>query len=441
MSSQLSVISRNASARYHKLHISTQNGGIYRVASVTTTTIVFDDLSDLGGKALYTSDEPGMAVIVEGVNASDVGKTANITGITTNTATVDTDFSTTPALADGDLVAIVPPMASEVLTNGAHSIGVARTKDTSLGLTESVLTHNTAMQVDVGGTIPTFIPRDSEAFGRILAVGVGGYKHSSGTHTYRPFQLDDGTFTEIKDFCAYSKDGNGVVEQAFLGLFGSQLNLNFPQRGVANASLQVLGTHAIRAVNGTGKTFPSGTGNWNRGADIERDSGNRHVFNGVFVEFGGSFGDPLGDHDNFVQEANVQITRSPVDDNVLGAQDRMVPVEDTFGIKITGRRVLEDDSIYQDFFGSSASATPGQQTETRLLLKSVHPGDTTKTLTADVPFGTWTVSDIERQRGRFIESFTFEAKQQLASGVYDTANPLYQLTYVNGDSVDYSAAL
>lgn len=442
MPSQLSTVSRASSSRYHKLQISNLNGGIFRVASCNATTITFDDISDLLGTTLYAAGTPGMAVIVEGVAAGDEGKTANITGISGNVATVNVDLSA--ALADGDLVAIVPPMGCHITTNGGHTIAPRRTHDTSMGLGESVLTHNTALQVDVGGNIPLFAARDSQALARVILAGTGLYKKSAtGTHQFRPSQVNDAssTFAAAKDFCAYSKDGDGIVEQVFLGLMASQLDLNFPNLQVANANLQVLGSHAIREVSGSGKTFPSGTSNWDRGTGIERDSGNRHVYNGVFVEFGGSFGAALGDHDHYVLDAAVAIRHGLADDYPLGSQDRAIPIEDTFGITVTGRRILQNDTIYQDFFGASTSATPGQSTTTRLHLKAISPGDATKHLDIDIPLGKWTVDDVVRQRGRFVESFTFEGIQTVASGDYDAANPLYQIELKNGNDVDLLAAL
>lgn len=440
--SAASTFSRNSSAKYHKLHISNHSGGIFKVASVTTTTVVLSDGSEITGKALYTATEPGMLVIVEGVNSSDVGKTSNITGISSNTLTIDDDFSTTPALAAGDLVAVIPPMASELTTNGGHTIQVNRTKEESIGLGESLLTHNTAMQVDPSGSIPFYLCRDSQAVARLLAMGTGAYKKSTtGTHKYRPYATDDGTFDEVKDGAIFSRDGNSILQQVYLGIQGTQLDLNFPNVGVATGSLTVMGTHAVREVGGTGKTFLSGASNWNRGSDIERDGGNRHTYNGVFVEFGGSFGSALSTADRYVLEANAQIVRTMSDHFPLGSQERVVPVEDTVTVQVTGRRILENDTIYQDFFGTSADATPGAQTETRLLLKAVHPGDTSKTLSLDIPRGVWKVDDVQRERGRFIESFTYQGIQTVSSGAVSTSTPLFEITFENGDDVDLIDAL
>lgn len=446
MPSTTSIFSKNAIARYHELHVSNKNGFIGEVESISyaagpnETSIDFVDASNIEGKTLYTTGTPGLAVIVVGQDPSDAGKCFNVKSFVGDTIKVAGDQ--TLLLAAGDKVAVVPPMASRVSTNGGHTIQVGRTKNEDLGLGDSVLTHNTALQIDPRGNVPFYMCRDSEAFGRLLLLGIGGYKKSGiGIHTYRPPQLDDGTFGVAPDGAFYSKDGNDIVSQAFLGIFATQLDLNFPNLAVATGSLQVMGTHAIRQVGGTGKTFPAGANNWNRGSDIERDSGNRHTYNGVFVQFGGAFGDPLSsDQDRFVLEANVQITRTASDDYPLGSQDRIVPVEDSFGIMVTGRRILEDDTIYRDFFGTD-QPTPDEQAETRLLLKAVAPGDPSRTLTIDIPNGMWTVSDIQRQRGRFVEQFTFRGIQAVLNGAYDTDAPLYEVEADLDQDVDLLAEL
>lgn len=442
MPSKATTQSTKAVARYADLQIANHSAFIGVVSSVNTTSITLTDTTGMTGKTLYAASSPGMVVIVDGTAGTDVGKVANITGVTGDVLTVSVDLST--ALSAGKLVAVIPPMASRISTNGGHTLQAQRTKDESIGLGDSVLTHNTALQVDVNGSIPFYLSRDSQAVARLILAGTGLYKKSaSGTHKFRPQQVNDAssTFAEAKDFAVFSKDGDSVVNQAFLGLFGTQLDLNFPNQGVANGALTVLGAHAVREVGGTGKAFTTGANNWNRPA-TERDAGNRHNFSGVFAEFGGSFGAALTtSSDRFVLEANVRVTRNPANDYALGGQDRVVPVEDTFGIEVTGRRILENDNVYQDFFGTSADATPGQQTLTRLLLAAVHPGDTTKTLNIDIPNGVWKVDEVQRQRGRFVESFTFQGIQKLASGAYDAATPLYEITYVNGDDVDLLSAL
>lgn len=444
MPSEISIDSRNAHSRYSELIIGNLEGRILQVSAVNTTTITFTDASLLTGKSLYAVATPGQAVIVRGVAASDAGKVANITIFSGNVATVSVDLST--ALAAGDLVWVMPPLSAYVTTNGGHSLQATRQHDDTLGLGETVLTHNTPLTVDPRGTIPFFLGRDSQALGRLLLAGVGAYKKtgtgSTAIHGYVPPQVNDGTYAEAYDFSAYSQDGNGVLEQMWIGLFGTRTMLNFPQRGVANGSMDVVGTHVLREVGGSGKVFTTGANNWKR-TSIERDAGNRHTFAGLFAEFGGSFNGALSEtaYDKFVLEANVEITREIADDTPIGSQDRMVPVEHSFGIQVTGRRIAENDTVYQDFFGSSTAATPGEQTETRLLLKAVHPGDTTKTLTVDIPYGTWRVDDIQRQHGRQVESFTFKGKQKITSGVLDTANPLYRIQLVNGEDIDYLAAL
>lgn len=446
MASTRSVTSKNSLSHYHELHISNHPSRIGLISAISysapNTTITFTETTNVTGESLFSASTPGLYVVVEGVASGDEGKTGDIETFSGDDITVAADL--TSILAAGDLLAYVPPMASRVSMSGGHTLGVTMDKDETLALGERALRSNVHTGVNVGGTIPFFVSYDSEAFTRLLLTGTGSYKKSAtGTHKFRPPSGNDGTFTDAEDWCAYSKDGNDIVNQVFGGLFTTRLDLNFGQGSSVTGSAQVMGTHVIREVGGSGKAFPMGSGNWNRGAAIERDSGKRHTYTGVVAEIGGTFGDALTTaHQRNVTELNVSTIRNPADNRVLGSQDKAIPVESTAGFMVSGRRLLDDDTIYQDYYGGSGKATPAPQVETRLLIKAVAAQDTTKTISIDAPRGVWRSSTIQRQDGRFEEQFTFQAMQTLAANNADsTAVPLYEYTVVNGVDIDLLAGL
>lgn len=439
-----SVHAGNALSRDSELHIINHLGAILRVASAsngTTPQVTVDDTSPLTGTSLYTSSEPGMIVIVDA--SSGVGNTANITNVdtTNDVLTLDTDLS--GDLADGDFVAVVPPMGSKIRQNGGHTIQATRQHDNAAGIEQQSVTHNTVLQHSPEGDVNMFCLRASEALSRMLAAAVGGYQLSSNQHLYRPFYVDDGNFTKVDGLTAYSIEGNNVSKQVYGPLVVNQWQLNLPQGGVPNFTFSVTGQHTVREVGGTGKTFPSGSSNWDRGSGIEQEPGSRHNFKGAFVEFGGSFGNALTDQgDQFLTQLTVTGIRDLTDDYGLGSQDRMRPKENRHRLEISGTRVFEDETVYQDYLGSSSDPVASQRTETRIFVKLIHPGATSRILDVDAPRGVFTSDDIQRQDGRIMENFTFEALQsEDSNNLPDTSTPLYQLTYDNGLTTDITSNL
>lgn len=441
MVSSPTVATGNSPAKFSQVVITNMAGQLARVDSVSTgpdeVTVDSLDIVNLVGE--YSAGNPGMLVIVSGQSAADEGKTANITGITGTTISIDVDLST--ALGADDVVAVVPPLANELNTNGGHTLGVTVNKDEELGITEGVLTHNSMLSYDTGGSLPIFASIDSPGLGRLLLAGIGTHKVATSLHSYVPAVSNDGTFDENDELTVYTQDGNGVTREAWLGLMGTQFTVEVPRRGVANMRLDTQGTEVLREVGGTGKDFPSGASNWNTGT-YPCDTGKRFAARGALIQLGGSFGDPLDKSlmDPYFQEVTITGTRQPTDVTPLGTPARAKPEEDTYTFQVTGRRLLEDDTIYDDFYGSGA--TPDDQTETRMLIKIVNPQDETKFLRFDVPLGTYNVVDRQRQRGQFEEQFTFMAHHTTdASGCIDTATPLFQCDYENGDTTDYAAAV
>lgn len=437
----VSVASGNSVARKSRVVMANAAGQLARVDTVTTApdevTVDSLDIATLTG--VYASGTPGMLVVIKGQSASDAGKTANITGISGTTLTIDTDLST--ALGADDIIAVVPPLMAELNTNGGATLSVTQNKDENLALTEGVQTQNTMLSYDTGGDIPVFATIDSEPVGRILLAGIGAHKVSTSLHSYVPAESNDGSYTENDDLTFYTQDGDGVVREVWLGNMATQTVINVPRRGTATINQSVQGAEVVREIGGTGKEFPSGSGNWDLG-NFPCDSNQRLAARGALIELGGTFGNALdkSNVDPYFQEVTVTITRGMTDVAPLGNPARAHPDEDTHQLEITGRRLLEDNTIYDDFYGGTP--TPDEQTESRLLLKIVNPADETKYLQFDVPRGVYTVDDVQRQRGQFEEQFTYQAIHTLdADGCVDTSTPLYLAEYENGDTTSYHDAI
>lgn len=424
----------NALSRDSRVVLSNHAGAFLRVASVTISTVVVDSVAELTDITLYSGTSPGMLVIKEGVAAGDEGDTANITGITGTTLTVGVDLTT--KLADGDIIFVAPPQAIELAPNGGHTLQVTATNELTKGLTDTFLTHNTPNGIEVAGDIPFFLPSDSHGLARLLAVGVGGYdKSGTGIHSFAPLQSDTTTYADSSYATIYSKEGNGTIEHVYTGLFASSMTLSFPERGLATGSITLAGNAYVREIGGAGKTFPTGASSYViDGLDCE--SGPRHNFNGVFVEFGGAFGDPLTDsRETTVTSATVNISRETTQAGPLGNPYMTRAVEVGHDMQITLSRVLENNSRHDEFMGGNADPE-GQKTETRVLLKAVSAVNSSRTLTIDIPRA-FVETTVSRQRGHFVEEITISAIHTTGSdGCPDSANPLYKIDLNSGTDVD-----
>lgn len=436
-------ISTNSKSQDSRLKFGNLAAAAKGVESVTTTTVVLDDVVGLNGATLYSAGRPGMLVIIDGIAAGDTYKTANITGFVSGTRTLTVNVDLTASLNDASIVAVIPPESVEVFLNGAPTIGVTVNDDEGTGLNETFVSHMTRAGAEVGGNIPLFLIIDSAAVGRIIAAGVGGYKKtgagSSVVHKYRPLKANDGTFADSSDFTVFKIEGNRVFDSVMYALFGTQLVIDFPQRpNVATLTLGTKGAGAVSEGAGAGKTFPTGANNWD--SVVNCDGGDRHTFQGVFMQLGGSFGGALDKDlmDRFVQNLTVTIDRTTTDASVLGNQFPVKPIEQEHKISVAGQRLFEDNSIHAKYWNG---AEPGQKQTTRLLIKAVSAKDATKTLTIDIPLGIFD-STVNWEKGFMKESFTFKGRQTLtAAKCIDPASPLYQIEYANGDDVDYLVAL
>ncbi len=430
-------IASNSSVLSSKLKFGNLASAFKGVSSSTATTIVLDDATGLSGTSLYSASRPGQVIVIEGVAAGDKGKTANITAITGSTLTVNVDLTT--ALDDSSVIMVVPPLSVQMFESQGNSLEVTAEDDETMGLTETFLTHNTRLGTKVGGDIPLFVPNNSVGLGRALAAAVGGYK-AGATQTYRPFKADDATFTQSDDFTVFVQDGNGVHRQIFGAMFCTGFTLAFPQNAIATFSMSTIGAAVAREVGGSGKTFSTGTNNWDNVTTC--DTGSRYTFTAVFVQFGGAFGAALDKDaaETTIQSLTIAVERGTPQDTVLGNEYILKPIEDMQKITVTGARIFETDARRANYYGAG-NAAPGAHDTTRMLIKAIHPADSTKTLTVDIPLGKLKTT-ITRQRTRVVEQFTYTGIQTLnGSGCIDTANPLYQIQYVSGISTDFLAAL
>lgn len=225
----------------------------------TSTTIPVVTVGELTNVALYTVATPGKVEVLSTSVAANIGKTANVTNITGTTLTVDADFSA--FLAAGDIISVVPPPSVELfMPPTGHTLRSELANDYTRGLNQTFVDQNTPMAVTVDGDVPFFQVPNSEAFVRALAYAFGAYKTpSSGTHKFRFIKSNDGSFTAMKDAVFMAQDGNGVIRRDFFGLFATKLVLDYPEGGLAMATLSNLGNGSDREIGGTGKNFPTGT--------------------------------------------------------------------------------------------------------------------------------------------------------------------------------------
>lgn len=431
-----------ASSKHSAAYLANNFAGFFTVASVTATTVTLDDASLLTGTGQYSTSEPGQLEIIDGQSDSDDGKVANITAISGNDLTVGTDFSTGPALGDGDMVAVYPPLSVELMPDGGITLGTQVNRDEDRGLTETFLTHDTPITTDVpSGDIPLFAAIDSPGLGRLLTAFFGAYKLSgTSEHVYRFQEDDDGSFTKRDEFFVLLQDGDSVLRQAFCGLFGQSLNMDFPNEDSASVTVSAMGAEAAREVGGTGKAFTEGSNNWIR--DLPCDTGDRHVAKGAFMQLGGSFGDSLDKDqaDRFFQNVTVEGTREPTQGRPLGRPYRAKMEEFENGIQVTGTRILKDSTLQDDYYGGGPEIEGPNST--RMFLKAIAPSDSSKYIKVDIPQGEYTVLDQTRQRGLFMEDFTFRATHALAAdGCIDTSTPLVEVRYENGDATDYLSSV
>lgn len=430
----------NALSRDSRVVLSNHAGGFLRVASVTATTIVVDSVAPLTDITLFAASTPGIVIVKEGVVAGDEGKTANVTGIAGTTLTVDVDLTT--ALADGDIIFVAPPQAIELATNGGITLDVTAANEVTKGLTESFITHNTPNGVEVGGDVPFFTPAASHGLARLLAVGIGGYdKSGTGIHDFAPYISDPVTFADSSYATVYAKDGNATLEQIYTGLFATSMTITFPERGLATASMSLTGNAYAREIGGTGKNFPAGASAYVV-SGLDCDTGSRHNFNGVFVEFGGAFGAALTDaRETTVTNATISVSREVTQATPLGNAYMTRASEVGHELEITMTRILEDNARHDEFMGGGIDPQ-GSKTETRVLLKAVHPSIASRTLEFDIPRAVIDAAPVTRQRGHFVQELTIRAIHTLdADGCPDAANPLYRARYNNGIDVDVLTSL
>jgi hypothetical protein len=404
------------------------------------STITVDSLEAIDQPGNYSTTNPGLMEIIEGQADTDAGKTANIESISGTDIVVSGDVSA--ELSTDDVIAVMPPLSLELNTQGGHSVQVTPQKDDEMGLTEEVMSHETMIGYDVEGDIPIFTGIESPGVGRLLLAALGGYKHDgSGLHTYRLPLDDDGTFGENNELTLYSVEGNAVTRQVFFNQFITQLDLDVPRRGVSTLSATTQGSEAVREVGGTGKRYPTGAGNWDS-EDFPVDRGKRHVARGALIQLGGAYGDTLDktQMDQFFQEITVSWQFTPTDNAPLGSTARAKASQLDAMLEVTGTRKFEDSNLVDRFYGDG-EPTPGDQTEDRLLIKVVNPNNPDRYLKIDIPQGTYTVKDIQRDR-EFEEQFTYQAHHTLNSdGTLDTSAPLFEIELDNNDATDYDSTV
>lgn len=265
------------------------------------------------------------------------------------------------------------------------------------------------------------------------ATGVSVTVGVQGTHKYRPIEANDGSYTELEDATVWAQDGNGVVRQAFFGLFGTTLALDYPENASSTGSISLLGNGAVREIGGSGKTFTTGANNYIRN-DLACDTGPRITFRSAFVELGGTFGAGLTSAaETSVKNLQVRINRGAINDRTLGDAYIVKPEEQTFEVMVTGTRIQQTDAYFENAWGGATDAEPGSgaKTETRMLIKAVSPNDPTKTLTLDMPRGVFSTHTPRRQPGRFLEDFEFRVLATLSSGCVSTSVPPLQAQLVS----------
>lgn len=446
--SDITISAANAKAQDSHIYLSQFAGRTLKVASAAAgppTTVTVDDSSDLTGTALYTATEQGMLVVIRSAaGTGNHGMTANISDITSDVLTVDVDFATGGELADGDLIAVIPPLSVELFTNGGHTMALSRNMDNTKAFAQTFDTHNTPISVGVGGNVPIFATIDDTATARILAAGIGSYqKTSTGQHDYIPLKSGVSGYTDTSDFCLVTKDGNGVLDAAWYGLFGTTTTITVPENGVCTISLDVIGAGAVREIGGTGKTFPEAASEF-IDTDIKCSLGDRFTSRGARVQLGGTYNAAFTDSvDRYTKNLTITINRGAIDERVLASQFPLVPEEMEHSITISGTRVFENDDHYEKFWGASTDAEPGTPQETRFLAEIFDPAaSATKLIKLDVPRGIFEEVSVTRQNGLILQEFTYRGLHTLDSdGCVASATPLYRARFLNGVDTDYSAAV
>ena len=425
----------NAVTKKSRFLFSNHAGVTGVVDSLTTSTVTLKSkyADQLTGKTLYAAGTPGILVILDGVNASDAGKTANITGVSGDVLTVDVDFSTTPALADGSLVAVVPPMSFAPKLQSGHTFNANPQNLKDKGLTDTFDSHNTPGMVDPGGGFTAFMTTDSMGLVRIMAALVGTYKISGTVHSMVPPESNDGTYTECSDLSVMVSDGDGVSDELYYALFASSGSVNFPEAGLPTVSAQTMGAGAVREVGGSGKEFPSGANNFDR-TGIPADQDPLFTFTDVFIEMGGTFGDALtAAVDQAITAGSADISRGSAAPRPLGNGGYTAkPVETEHGMVWNLTRTYEDDAFRSDHWGDAPR--PAKKVESRFILKAFDPSDSAKYFEIDVPRAIVETHEPQRNgQGLMVESITVEAKHTLDGNKNpDTANPLYRVRIDNG---------
>lgn len=435
MASVPTAVAGNASSKDGDVRFSNHGARDLRVASITTTTITVDSVLGLTGTSLYSSTNPGLLQIVSGVASSDKGKTANITAISGTTITVDVDFTNgvaTDSLEDGSIVKVIPPHAIALRTNGGHSLQVTADNEVTKGHTDYFLTHNTpATQVTVGGGISSYVPQDTQGAARLFAWFFGQYKLSgTGVHDFVFAEDDDGTYDDSSFATLYSKEGNAAKEQVFGNLFATSFTLNAQANQPITFDVQSAGNVHSAEIGGTGKDYPTGASNYVVAA-LPTDSSSRMVAPGVYVEFGGTFGDALTDSRQ-TRVTSLTINGEKESDTDTMALGNAFPVQGLdFGADFTMEltRIIDDDSALEFMTGSSADAS-GLKTETRVLVHVIAP-TSTKSITFDIPKAVVTVTD-DRSRGRATETLSIRAIHTLDSNEQlDLTKPLVRARITN----------
>lgn len=451
-----SVVSAASQARSSKLSISNMAGGLRRVTAVSITTVTIADETGV----LDTTPAPGGATtnmlleIIKGVADADRGKLAVITAIAaisggTRVLTVSADLST--VLAADSVVAVIPPMEAEVRHTG-HTLDAVRAFAEDMGVGDQFDLHNSPMAYMVGGDIPFPLTRGSEAVGRLLMFGTGSYiKSAASTHDYYPV-VSAFAGTSTREYASFaSREANlSAAMQFFLSLYATRMVLDFPADGPATGLISTMGGEYVREIGGTGKTVNAVSGTYpstpaEGGESDQTLFLKRHCYRGVVVGLGGSLGDSYASAttiDPYFSSATVTIDKPGTDDKALGASTRVRPIEERHQITVTGRRILENETVIQKLHGQDTNDTPEPQigpVETRLFVAATDPGDAAKQLIVDIPRGIFTAAPIVRQRGRFVQDYTFRGLHTLSAQAPAAATPLYRLRYKNGDDVDYAA--
>lgn len=443
---------QNAVTKKSRFLFANQSGARLVVASITTTTIVFANADQITGKTLYAASTPGLAVIARGQDGTftgaDAGRTANITTFSSNTATVDVDFTaagSAPALAAGDAVIVFPPLVFMPKLAGSHTFNANSANLMDKGLTDTFDNHNTPGTRDPGGDFTAFLCSDTNGAVRMLAALFGAYDLSgTGVHSMVPIEDNDGSYADSSELSVFVSDGNGVSDEIYAALFVQSGTINFPEAGVPTIQLTTAGAVAAREMGGTGKEFPSGGNNWDRvTSPVNRDNDPLFTFTDVYLEMGGTFGDAMTTAvDQAVTSASISVTRGSAAPRPLGGHGYTTkPTETEFSMTITLSRVYEDDTFRNRYFGGGAM--PAKKTESRILFQAFDPADSTKYIKFDIPRAICDISDPQRNgQGIMVENITMRVLRKLTSAkVPDLTLPYCKVTVANGVNSDILTTL